>query len=385
MNKNIFFLGGMGIGAGLMYLLDPDKGRRRRALVRDAADHAVRVTDRAIGKTTRDFENRVHGVAAELGGLFHREECHGLDDQVLEARVRSQLGRIVSHPHAVSVEANQGRITLSGHILAKEVGRLIKRAWAVPGVTCIESKLEVHKEAGKIPSLQEGIPHAGEMPELFQSNWSPAIRLLMGIGGGALVTYAARRKDLIGAAIGLGLLTRGLTNMEVQDLFGLNGSRGISVQKTITVNAPVKKVFQELSRPENYPHFMSHVREVKNIGDEKYHWTVAGPAGVPVEWEAVITKLEPERLLAWQSVPDSKLAQQGVIRFLPDGENKTVVDIKLSYHPPAGAIGHAIAALLGADPKSEMDDDLMRMKSFIETGHQPHDAAERLARQAAAG
>jgi uncharacterized membrane protein len=49
----------------------------------------------------------------------------------------------------------------------------------------------------------------------------------------------------------------------------------------------------------------------------------------------------------------------------------------MSYHPPAGAAGHAVPMLFGADPKSEMTADLMRMKSFIETGRQPHDAAER--------
>ena len=45
--------------------------------------------------------------------------------------------------------------------------------------------------------------------------------------------------------------------------------------------------------------------------------------------------------------------------------------------PMSPTFGHAVATMFGADPKSEMDDDLMRMKSFIETGHQPHDAAER--------
>jgi uncharacterized membrane protein len=47
----------------------------------------------------------------------------------------------------------------------------------------------------------------------------------------------------------------------------------------------------------------------------------------------------------------------------------------MSYNPPAGAIGHAIATLLGTDPKSEMDEDLMRVKSYIETGHIPRDSA----------
>jgi uncharacterized membrane protein len=89
-------------------------------------------------------------------------------------------------------------------------------------------------------------------------------------------------------------------------------------------------------------------------------------------------------LISWQSAPGSTVEQKGVVRFRPDGDEKTVVDVRLSYYPPAGAIGHAIASLFGADPKSEMDEDLMRMKSFIETGHQPHDAAEKQMRRVSA-
>jgi uncharacterized membrane protein len=47
----------------------------------------------------------------------------------------------------------------------------------------------------------------------------------------------------------------------------------------------------------------------------------------------------------------------------------------MSYTPPAGAVGHAVARLFGADPKSELNDDLMRMKVFLETGRRPRDAA----------
>lgn len=47
----------------------------------------------------------------------------------------------------------------------------------------------------------------------------------------------------------------------------------------------------------------------------------------------------------------------------------------MSYNPPAGVLGHAVAELFGVDPKHEMDDDLLRMKSLIETGVHPHDAA----------
>ncbi len=377
MNRNLLFLGGIGLGAGLMYIFDPDRGRRRRATARDAAHHIANAFDGAVGKTSRDLSNRAQGLVAELDSIFRCEEA---DDDVVAERVRSKLGRAVSHPHAIQVAVNQGHVTLSGKILAREVDQLLKRVWSVRGVTGVENRLEAHEQAGGVSSLQGGTPHRGETSELMQSNWSPGIRFLMGIGGGALTLYGARRKNILSAAVGLSLVTRGLTNMGMEDLIGLDGGHGIAVQKTITINAPVRKVFELWSHHENFPHFMSRVREVKDLGNGRYHWTVAGPAGIPVEWEAVITKLEPDRLIAWQSAPGSMVEQQGIVRFRPDGDDKTVVDVRLSYYPPAGAIGHAVASLFGADPKSEMDDDLMRMKSFIETGHQPHDAAERLMR-----
>ena len=46
----------------------------------------------------------------------------------------------------------------------------------------------------------------------------------------------------------------------------------------------------------------------------------------------------------------------------------------MTYQPPAGMIGHAVASLFNGDPKRQMDDDLMRMKAFIETGITPRKA-----------
>ncbi len=46
----------------------------------------------------------------------------------------------------------------------------------------------------------------------------------------------------------------------------------------------------------------------------------------------------------------------------------TRIHVQLSYTPPAGAVGHSLAALLGADPKQAMDEDLVRFKSLIEEG-----------------
>jgi uncharacterized membrane protein len=114
---------------------------------------------------------------------------------------------------------------------------------------------------------------------------------------------------------------------------------------------------------------------------ETSHWVVAGPAGVPVEWDAKLVELVPNSLLRWRSTFDSAVKHEGSVRFEPNGHSGTRVTVQLRYVPPGGAFGHAVATIFGADPKSEMDADLLRMKTMIETGRPPHDAAQRLRRE----
>jgi len=75
-DKNSFLLpvlGAIGLGAGLMYILDPERGRRRRAVARDKVTSAFNRTGRAISKKSRDLSNRAYGLAAETGAFFRRD------------------------------------------------------------------------------------------------------------------------------------------------------------------------------------------------------------------------------------------------------------------------------------------------------------------------
>jgi hypothetical protein len=54
-----------GIGAGAMYLLDPNSGRRRRALVRDKAVHLSRKVQCAADAVGKDLANRIEGMKHE--------------------------------------------------------------------------------------------------------------------------------------------------------------------------------------------------------------------------------------------------------------------------------------------------------------------------------
>jgi uncharacterized membrane protein len=64
-----------------------------------------------------------------------------------------------------------------------------------------------------------------------------------------------------------------------------------------------------------------------------------------------------------------------VVRFDDLGGGRTRIDVKMHYRPPVPALGHMVAACFGCDPKREMDDDMARFKTLMETGRYPHDAA----------
>src|SRR5688572_2471758 len=124
-------LGAMGAGAALMYFLDPITGRRRRALVRDQVVHAAQKTGDAVDATSRDLKNRARGVVAELRGRLDGRE---VDDETLTERVRARIGAVRGEPAAVQAQVVDGRVILSGPILAEDVDRLIRRVRAVRGV-----------------------------------------------------------------------------------------------------------------------------------------------------------------------------------------------------------------------------------------------------------
>ncbi|HLY36931.1 MAG TPA: SRPBCC family protein [Candidatus Binatia bacterium] len=269
------FLLGAGFGAGIMYVLDPLCGRRRRALAREKVVSAVSRADHVIGATARNMANRARGVLAE-------------------------------------------------------------------------------------------------------ARWSPTTRALAGATGVALVARAVARRTFASGTLGvlgLGLTARALSNLELRRVLRMGrGRRAVDVQKTIDIAAPVETVFDFWRHYENFPRFMSNVRDVRDLGGGRSHWTVAGPAGVPVEWSAEVTQIVPNKVIAWKTLPGATVEHAGIVRFQPNPDGTTAVNVRLSYDPPAGAIGHTVATLFGADPKSELDADLARMKTLIETGLPARDA-----------
>lgn len=362
-------IAGMVAGAGAMYLLDPDRGARRRSLLRDQGVHAGNKLSDGLAATARDARNRTVGAAAELRSRFRHDEA---SDDVLHDRVRAAIGRVVSHPGAITVTVSQGRVTLSGHILADDVDDLIKRVGKARGVSEVRNELEIHRTADGVPALQGVGRPRQQRPELLQENWAPATRLIVGTIGGLVALKGIRNKGPVGRTLtlaGLGLLVRAATNLPPRRLVDLgSGRRGIDVQKTITVAAPVDQVWELWNNFENFPRFMSHVREVRKLDEGMSHWVAVGPAGIPVEWDAIITDWVPNQLIAWESLEGSAVDTTGRVGFRTTNDGATEIDVELCYEPPAGALGHAVASIFGTDPKQAMDEDMVRLKSLLEEG-----------------
>jgi osmotically-inducible protein OsmY/predicted transcriptional regulator len=130
----------LGVGAGLMYMYDPNRGRTRRAVARSKASSWYSASGEAVKGKTEDLRNRATGVVATTKSWLRTEP---IPDEQLVERVRSKMGRSVSYPHAIQVEAHEGNVRLRGSVLAHEAKKLLKCIERVPGVQSVEDQLEV--------------------------------------------------------------------------------------------------------------------------------------------------------------------------------------------------------------------------------------------------
>jgi uncharacterized membrane protein len=221
-----------------------------------------------------------------------------------------------------------------------------------------------HRAHGVVSRLQNG-EHPRAPAATTHEHLMPGPRVLVGGAGVALLAAASPVAKLGGAA----LLARAIANRPLRAAIGLDPT-WIDVTKTITIAAAPDQVFALWSRPEGFPRFMDHVRSVQvtAIDPQIAQWVIDGPFGGHIAFATQTTRLEQGRLLAWQTLPSSQLEHAGEIHFDPVAGG-TRVQIQLRYRPWAGLLGHALARILGCDPKSRLDQDLVRAKGLLERGH----------------
>jgi uncharacterized membrane protein len=104
---------------------------------------------------------------------------------------------------------------------------------------------------------------------------------------------------------------------------------------SVIVNAPVAQVYTLFTHFNDFPKFMSYIKEVTYYDNQRSHW-VADVIGRH-EWDAVNENWIENRQIGWRSTDG--MQNSGVVKFSESDENKTRVDAVVSYDPPVGFLG----------------------------------------------
>ena len=143
--------------------------------------------------------------------------------------------------------------------------------------------------------------------------------------------------------------------------------RGIHVRESIVVEKPDSELYAYWRKLENLPRIMSHLESVTELGNRS-HWKAKGPLGTNPEWDAVITDERQNETISWRSLENAQVPNEGTVRFSRRSDSSTEVIVSLTYHPPLGPVGAAVARLFGEEPTKQIRDDLQNFKGAVEGG-----------------
>jgi uncharacterized membrane protein len=194
-----------------------------------------------------------------------------------------------------------------------------------------------------------------------------ALRWSALVTGGTLAVIGLSRKSRAGTALAAagGLLS----------FLGARAAarpRELIARSSILLNCSPEQAYQFWRNLENLPQFMRHLESVTPLDEYRSRWIAIGPLGRHIRWNAEIAFDRKNEVIAWRSLPDSDVYVDGVVKFKTAPANRgTLLNIVVVYQPPAGAVGGALARMLGKDPSFMMRQDLRRLKALIEAGEIP--------------
>jgi uncharacterized membrane protein len=145
------------------------------------------------------------------------------------------------------------------------------------------------------------------------------------------------------------------------------GGQAIDIHQTYEIAAPLPRVFEFFTDPENYGRVSCAVTDVHVYGGGRFAKDIA-VAGIPLHFEERFVECVPGETLASRSEPRSALKFSKQLRFKELDSNHTGLHLSFRFFPPGGAIGHAVARLLSIDPARVLRDILERAKTHLEQG-----------------
>ncbi|MBZ4042119.1 SRPBCC family protein [Flavobacterium hibisci] len=207
----------------------------------------------------------------------------------------------------------------------------------------------------------------------LKTNVSTLERIAMITSGTYLLYKGLSQEKKSPVQIGTGgtMLLRGLSGYcpiyDAVDHLKNDKASNVNIRINSTINKPISEVYAFWRDFENLPKFMNHLDSVKPLSYTTSKWTAKGPAGIgKISWIAEIVKDEKERLISWNSLPDSSIKNAGKVVFRPSGEGTEII-VTISYHAPLGIAGEGAAKLLNPYFEKIVKDDLLNFKTYLES------------------
>jgi uncharacterized membrane protein len=133
------------------------------------------------------------------------------------------------------------------------------------------------------------------------------------------------------------------------------------IEKSIEVRCPVHTVYNQWTQFEEFPKFMSGVKQIRQLDDTRQHWH-AEIWGKDKEWDAEVVEQVPDQKISWRSTtPD--VPNGGTVRFESLGQDRTRVNLTMEYEPKGAIenVGDALGAL-----NRRVETTMKQFKEFIE-------------------
>ncbi len=202
---------GLILGAGFMYLFDPDRGLARRTQIRTQLLDLRNDFEGVLNDGLGDLQESGRELNAEIASRLRPDQT---SDWLIEHRVRAALNTNGYHAQAVNVKVLNGEVVLSGAALSTEVPEIMRQAYTVSGVRAVTNQLEPHEQPEEIAArpAAETARRAGPLP--------PGLRLIALVGGSLVFLMGLRRGGLLGWSqwmIGAAVAISALKQDELQD------------------------------------------------------------------------------------------------------------------------------------------------------------------------
>lgn len=201
--------------------------------------------------------------------------------------------------------------------------------------------------------------------------------------GGLLVAYGIRRGGAFGHMVGVagaGVLATTLAPRLARLRHAPGTSdRAIEIDSTFVIGRPRAVMFHFFRNFENLPLLGGLLHSVDDFDDGSSRWRLMAPGGRLVEWDVIISKYVPPRVIGWESVPRAAVESRGTIRLDAVEERTTRVTLTARYRPCTPEARLAVRAVVARRPDRRLRAIVARIEAAMQRAQEPglHDHAPR--------